>query len=325
MKNKILVLTAAVMVYSANNLPVMADKVVEKVIARVNKEVILLSEYNNRADQIIAEYEKLLTGPDKDKKMQELRSNILDQMIDEKLLVQKAEKEKVRITDAEVDQGMDEIRARFGTEVEFQNEISKQGMSGEAFRDNVSKQLRVIKLINMKVQSKIQPPTEDEIKQYYKEHEEEMVAPEQVRVRHILVKSQEESTDAAAKKKINEIYDKVKKDPDKFSSFAEQYSEGPSAAKGGDLGFFSRGDMVKEFEDTAFAMEVGQMSKPVKTRFGYHIIKLISKKASEKKTFSEVSDRLKNILYQVKMEKEYEAYLRSLRDEAKISKSLDNE
>ncbi len=301
------------------------QKVVDRVIARVNGKVILLSEYNNRAAPILKEYERVLTGPDKEKKLKELRGNVLDQIIDEKLLLQNADEEKIHIADAEVDQGLDEIRNRFSSEVEFQNEMSKQGLSGEAFRKNVKDQLQVIKLINQKVQSKVSPPTEEEIKKYYEDHEKEMITPEQVRVRHILMKTDENNSQNDAKEKINEVYEKVKKSPDKFSSFAEQYSEGPSSKMGGDLGYFGKGDMVKEFEEAAFSMEVGDISKPVKTRFGYHIIKLIGKKSSEKRTFSEVKDKLKNLLYQINMESEYEKFLRGLRDQAKITKTLSEE
>ncbi|MBN2407256.1 MAG: peptidylprolyl isomerase [Elusimicrobia bacterium] len=302
-----------------------AEKIVDRVVARVNDEVILLSEFNLRSDQITSEYEKILTGPDKDKKLKELRTDILEQMIDEKLLLQKAEKDGIHVTNAEIDQGIDEIRGRFASEVEFQNEISKQGLTGEGFRENVEKQLKVIKLINQNVKAKIEPPTEDEVRKYYDENEAEMMSPEQIRAKHILVRTSEETSQEEAKKKIDKIYEEVKKDPEKFSSFAEKYSEGPSASLGGDLGYFARGDMVKEFEDVAFGMEVGELSKPVKTRFGYHIIKLVGKKSSEKRTYAEVKDRLRNLLYQMQMEKAYEEFLRNLRDEAKISKTLDQE
>ncbi|MFH1414477.1 MAG: peptidylprolyl isomerase [Elusimicrobiota bacterium] len=297
------------------------EKVVDKVIARVNGKVILLSEYNSRAKAIIDEYQKVLTSPDKDNKINELKANILEQMIDEKLLIEKAEKDNIRVTDAEVDQGVDEISGRFPSEMEFQNEISKQAMTGEKFRQNVRNQLMVIKLINQNVNGKISPPPDEELKIYYDEHQSEMMSPEQIRVRHILITTSEERPQEESKKKIDEIYEMAKKDPSKFSSFAEEHSEGPSASQGGDLGYFSKGEMVKEFEEVAFAMEVGDISKPVKTRFGYHVIKLIGKRSSEKKTFSEAKDKLKSLLYQMKMEKQYEKFLRELRDEAKISKT----
>jgi len=322
--SKLLFLLSLLLLAGAAPVKVSAkEKVVDKVVARVNNEVILLSEFNQRADQIIKEYEKVFEGPDKEKQLKELKQELLNQMIDEKLLLQKAEKEKIRITDSEIDQGVDEIRNRFSSEVEFQNEISKQGLSGAEFRENIANQLKVIKLINQEVKSKITPPAEEEVKKYYEENEEEMVSPEQVRARHILIATDKERSQDEAKEKINEIYEKAKKDPSQFSALAEKYSEGPSAKVGGDLGYFARGEMVKEFEDVAFKMKIGEISEPVKTRFGYHIIKLVGKKSKEKKTFSEVKDRLKNLLYQMKMEQEYEKFLRELRDEAKISKSLD--
>ena len=113
------------------------EKIVDKIIARVNNEVILLSEYNERADQVVTEYEKILTGPDKEEKIKELKKQLFEQMIDEKLLLQKAEKTGIKIADAEIDQGIDEIKARFEDEVTFQNEMTKQGFTGAAFRENV--------------------------------------------------------------------------------------------------------------------------------------------------------------------------------------------
>ncbi|MFW6134097.1 MAG: peptidylprolyl isomerase [Elusimicrobiota bacterium] len=298
------------------------EEVVDKVVARVNDEVILLSEYREREDAIIQEYEKVLQGPDKEKKLEEIREEILKQMIDEKLLLQKAEQEDIGVTEEEIEQGVQEIKARFESEEEFQTEIMKQGLSGENFKENVRDQIKVIKLINQEVKSKIAPPTEKEIKEYYKENEEEMVSPEQIRARHILIRTSEEKSQGEAKKEINEIYEKVKKNPGKFNAYAEKYSEGPSAKLGGDLGYFARGEMAEEFEKKAFNMSVGDISEPFKTRYGYHIVKVVGKKTEEKKSFTEVKDNLKNLIYQMRMEKEYEKFLRELRDEARISKSM---
>jgi parvulin-like peptidyl-prolyl isomerase len=326
MKNNIkkIIIFLIFAVVAGAGISIAAERVVNKVIARVNEDVILLSDYNERIEPILKEYEKVLTGPDKEKQIKKIKEEVLDQMIDERLLLQKAADEGVKITDAEVDQGIEEIRSRFKSEVEFQNEISRQGLTGEELRKNVKDQLKVIKLINQKVQARITPPTDEEVKKYYDSHENEMVTPEQVRARHILIKTTEKRTQEQAKKKAYEVYEKVKKEPSKFSTFAEKYSEGPSAKIGGDLGYFAKGEMVAEFEEVAFTMKVGEISKPVKTRFGYHIIKLVARKSSEKKTFSEVKDRLKNLLYQKKMESEYENFLRKLRDEAKISKTLND-
>ncbi|MGM0440967.1 MAG: peptidylprolyl isomerase [Elusimicrobiota bacterium] len=302
-----------------------AEEVVERVIARVNDEPILLTEFKKRADDLIEQYEKEVTGPDREQKLKEFKKRLLDQMIDEKLLIQKAEAEEITVKEEEIDQGMEEIRGRFDSEMDFQNEITKQGLTGENFRENLKQQIRVIKLTNQDVRSKISPPTEDEVKEYYEENKEEMVVPEQVRARHILIKTGDERTENEALKKIEDILSKVKKEPQNFSEFAEEFSEGPSANMGGDLGYFAQREMPESFSEAAFNLNIDEVSEPVKTSFGYHIIKVVGKRSSEKRNFSEIRDRLRNLLYQKKMEDEYEKYLRELRDEAKITKSLFSE
>ncbi|MDA3792766.1 MAG: peptidylprolyl isomerase [Elusimicrobia bacterium] len=298
-----------------------AEKEVDRVVARINNEVILLSEFNKRAEPIINEYQKSLSVSDREEKIKLIKEELLSQMIDEKLLLQESQAKDIYVSDTELDNGVDEIKERFGTEMEFQNELSGQGYSGEKFRQNIAEQLKVIKLINQEVKSKVSVPTEEDTRKYYKDNEEEMVSPEAVEARHILIRTDDKS-EKEALEKTNEIYKKVKNSSDKFSKYAEEYSEGPSSARGGSLGYFSRGEMVEEFEDAAFDLRVGDITKPVKTMFGYHIIKVTGRKSSEKKTFAEARDTLKNLLYQERMKEKYETFLRNLRDEAKVSKQL---
>ncbi len=299
-----------------------AEIIVDRVVARVNDKVILLSEFNSRAEPAIQEYKRIVTGETSEQNIKELKNRLLDQMIDEKLLLQRADKVGIRITDSEVDVGIDEIRGRFQSEIEFQNEISRQAISKSEFRKNVRNQLKTIKLINQEVRSQVLPPTEEEMRRYYEENKEEMISPEQARARHILIMITEDTSQEKARKKIDKIYKKVKANPARFSSYAEELSECPSGRVGGDLGYFPKGAMVKEFSDVAFALEIGGISEPVKTRFGYHIIKLVGKRSREKRTFTEVRDHLRNLMHQIRMEREYERFLRKLRDGAKISKSL---
>ncbi len=298
-----------------------AEEIVERVIARVNNEPILLSEFNNRAGELIEQFKAEIPEPDQEEQLKEFKRGLLDQMIDEKLLIQQAEKKEIAVTPEEIDQGMDEIRGRFDSEMEFQNEITKQGLTGENFRENLGQQIKVIKLTNQEVRAQISPPTEEEVRTYYRENEEAMVVPPQIRARHILI-TLNGKTEEEAKNKIDEIYAKAKKTPQNFSNMAEEYSDGPSALRGGDLGYFSRTEMPQSFSDAAFDLDIDEISEPVQTRFGYHIIKVVGKRASEKRTFSEIKDQLKNLLYQRKMEEAYDSYLRELRDEARISTSL---
>ncbi len=133
--------------------------------------------------------------------------------------------------------------------------------------------------------------TDDDVRDYYDGHEDEYVQDEEVQARHILVKLPDDASEKAdqdAKKKIDGLLVKVKAGED-FATLAKENSDCPSSSKGGDLGFFGRGQMAKPFEDTAFSLTVGEMSDVVKTQFGYHIIKLEARKEPETEEFEKVA------------------------------------
>jgi len=295
-------------------------RVVDKTVATVDADVILMSEYERRAKPLIEEYEKFLTGPDKEIRIKEFKEKILDQMIDEKVLIHEAKKKNMRVTGKEIQDGIEEIKKRFPTEEEYNQELARQGLVGKKFEEQVKEQLMVIKLIDQEVKAKVVPPTDSEIEDFYKQNESEMVEPEQVRVRHILIKVGENTDKNQALKKIRDILKEAKEGKTSFSELAKKYSEDASAPRGGDIGFFIRGQMVRKFEEVAFALNVGQISDVVETEYGYHIIQCIEKKAAEKKSLEEIRDYLHNFVFQKRMEEHYEKWLRRLRDTASITR-----
>ena len=295
-------------------------RVVDKTVATVDGDVILMSEYERRAKPLIEEYEKFLTGPDKEIRIKEFKEKILDQMIDEKVLIHEAKKKNMRVTGKEIQDGIEEIKKRFPTEEEYNQELARQGLVGKKFEEQVKEQLMVIKLIDQEVKAKVVPPTDSEIEDFYKQNESEMVEPEQVRVRHILIKVGENTDKNQALKKIRDILKETKEGKTSFAELAKKYSEDASAPRGGDIGFFIRGQMVRKFEEVAFALNVGQISDVVETEYGYHIIQCIEKKAAEKKSLEEIRDYLHNFVFQKRMEEHYEKWLRRLRDTASITR-----
>jgi len=295
-------------------------RVVDKTVATVDGDVILMSEYERRAKPLIEEYEKFLTGPDKEVRIKEFKEKILDQMIDEKVLIHEAKKKNMRVTGKEIQNGIEEIKKRFPTEEEYNQELARQGLVGKKFEEQVKEQLMVIKLIDQEVKAQVVPPTDSEIEDFYKENESEMVEPEQVRVRHILIKVGENTDKNQALKKIRDILKETKEGKTSFAELAKKYSEDASAPRGGDIGFFIRGQMVRKFEEVAFALNVGEISDVVETEYGYHIIQCIEKKAAEKKSLEEIRDYLHNFVFQKRMEERYEKWLRRLRDMASITR-----
>ncbi len=158
--------------------------------------------------------------------------------------------------------------------------------------------------------------SDKDAKAYYNKHVSDYEQPEQVKARHILLK-----TDTKAKEILAQLKtlsgDKLK---ERFIAEAKANSVGPSAPKGGDLGYFTQGQMVPAFNDAVFALKVGQVTPdPVKTEFGYHLIYLEDKKPSKKSSFSEVKDSIIERLKQERFEESMESKLQSLKDNAKIT------
>jgi len=321
--------------------------VVNKTIAIVNGEAILLSELEKNVQPLVEQY-KLLTPASEqtEEKVRQLKKDVLNQMIDEKLLLQETKKRKIVVTKREIENGVNEVKKRFPTAEDFQTELKKQSLTEVNFQKRIQEQLMVIKLIESEIKIKVPTPKEEEVTKLYEkivnqvegkknlnlttEEENEIASlakffqrrtAERVRVRHILIRveknaSMQDKTNAL--NKIKEIQQKIKTGED-FSESARKYSEDPgSKEQGGDLGFFVHGDMVPEFEKVAFSLPVGEVSDIVETDFGYHLIKCEEKKAKSKLTYNEVKEELQEYLYRSKAEKIYQDFLKQLRSNATI-------
>ncbi|MCI1944880.1 peptidylprolyl isomerase [Clostridium luticellarii] len=151
--------------------------------------------------------------------------------------------------------------------------------------------------------------TEDEVKDYYNVNKNMYKNPESVTAKHILVDSLE---------KANKILEEINSGVVSFENAAKKYSSCPSKAQGGNLGKFTRGQMVPEFENVAFNLEIGTISKPVKTQFGYHLIKVEEKEESSIKTFEEVKDSIKRGLLQERQAFRYNQFTEGLKNKYKI-------
>jgi len=143
-----------------------------------------------------------------------------------------------------------------------------------------------------------------------------------VRAMHILIKvdpGMDESKKAEARKKLKGIHNRLLKGED-FEALAKEYSEGPSAAKGGDLGYFGKGQMVKPFDEAAFGLSPGGLSDIVETQFGYHLIKVVDKKPEGVMSYEEVKDKLQQYIKQEKVREQVNLSIENLKEKAKIER-----
>lgn len=258
----------------------LSAEVADKIIAKVGKEIILQSDMEKRMQQLNA------SGMSMDDITQ---FDILNDMIEAKLIVQKAKEEEYEIDEQMIkemaEDQIKQVASQFPSELEFKQELRKAGLSVPELKDYYIEMMTEEQLKSQIIQYNIKNKihiTEGEVEEYYKENKIDIpVRPEMYQV-GMIVRFIEAGKDTKEKVlvEINKIRDKLNEGAD-FAELAKEYSDGPSAANGGNLGFFGKGMMVKPFEAAAFALMPGEISEVIETQFGYHIIKVLEKKGDE--------------------------------------------
>ena len=252
-----------------------------------------------------------------------IQERVLDYLIGEELLYQECVKQGIATPDERVEEEIAKAKERFGSEEKFQEALAQMNVTEDTLRANIKRGLTIQQLVQKEVLDKIEV-TDEEIKTFYDENQKLFTKKEQVQASHILIKvnaDADEATKAEARAKIDKAAQRVKNGED-FATVAKEVSEGPSNTKGGDLGYFQRGQMVKPFEDAAFGLEPGQVSDVVETSFGYHIIKVFDKKPESTATFEEVKPQIAEYLQKEKSQTAIQAYIDKLKETAQIEKKL---
>jgi peptidyl-prolyl cis-trans isomerase C len=248
-----------------------------------------------------------------------IRGQALEMMIVERLLDEQVKKANITVTDSDVNDRISEIIAQQGMTLDaFKVMLQIQGQDFEQVKQQMKQGLAYEKFMDHQVGAT--DVNDAEALAYYEENKADFNTPEQAKASHILIKvaptaSAEEK--AAAKEKAEKLLKQVKEGGD-FAAIAKENSDCPSKAKGGDLGFFERGAMVKEFSDAAFAMQVGQVSDIVETQFGYHIIKATDRKPAGLTPFEKARPDIVKMLGQTRKSRLYKQYIDKMRAEAKI-------
>jgi peptidyl-prolyl cis-trans isomerase C len=305
-------------------LPAMATdkKPSDEKVAVVNGVVIARIQFDKEL-KVHLERVSRQGGQIADDQMEALKKDILEGLIEREVLYQESQKAGIKIADQKVDDQVAAIKKRFPNEEEFKKALAGMGLTEEEVREQIQHGLAIRELIDQKVANKV-VITDEETKAYYDANPQLFNQPEEVKASHILIKVEptaDDATKAAARKKIEDLQQKLKAGGD-FAELAKENSEGPSNVRGGDLGYFKRGQMVKPFEDVAYSMKIDEVSDLVETRFGYHLIKVSDKMPEQTLAYADVKDKIAQRLKQEKVEKDATLYVEDLKKGAKIEKSL---
>jgi peptidyl-prolyl cis-trans isomerase C len=291
--------------------------------ATVNGTVIEMDRYERQLEAIQQQY--LMQGQSiPEGRLGELKLQVLESLIDQEILYQEAKKAGYEADKEQLDQQLQQIKGQFPSEEQYRQTMAQQGVSEESILKELDKALVVQNYITERFTSKV-TLTEADARSYYETNPQYFVQPEQVRASHILftVKpdaSAEEVT--SAREKAESALERYKSG-EEFSDLARELSEGPSAPQGGDLGSFGRNQMVKPFEDAVFSMEVGDVSDPVRTDFGFHLIRLTAKNDEEVVPFQQVSDQISDHLYKLQLGELVNAFLEEKKSEYDITRFID--
>ncbi|SDZ64433.1 foldase protein PrsA [Evansella caseinilytica] len=259
------------------------------VVANVNGEAITRDEL----------HEKLVTT---------YGSDVLNSMITEAMVRQEVEKQNIEVTDEEIEEQLATYTEAYGGEDAFLSVLESYGLTMDDVKKDISLNLATDKILEERISIE-----DEEIETYFDENKESFDQREQVKARHILVEDEKTAT---------EIYEKLEAGED-FAELANEFStDSVSSANGGELGFFGKGEMAEEFEKVAFSLPIGEVSEPVETEFGFHLIEVQEKQEEEEATLETARSDIEDMLREQKLQEEYYIWLEELNAQSDVEYSL---
>jgi len=296
--------------------------IVDRILAIVNDTLITQSDLNNTFEPIRKKIVASLSGEEQEKTLREAREAILSRMIDNILIEQEAAKLGITVQDEEVTGTIKNVISQKDlTMRDFENILEKEGLSLDAYKKEVKEQITRSRVIRRELRSAI-TVSDEEIGEYYTKHRAEYEGQTAVRLRQIVLFFPENATDDMKRKTKTDMEAILKrvKSGEPFDKLASQYSQGPTARDGGDIGFVERGVMNPEMEQIAFSMEPGQVSGIIESSTGLSIITLTEKRGGGLKGSESVRDEIKDRIMDMKMEKKYDEWIGDLRKKAHITR-----
>jgi peptidyl-prolyl cis-trans isomerase SurA len=315
-----------------------ADDIVDEIIARVDDQIITRSEMEKAKVTTLDELKQRFPS-DWQSKAAKAQTDTLRDLIDQQLLLERGK--DLGITgETELVKRLNTMRQQMGLASidDLEAEAKKQGVSYEDFKEQIRISVVTQQVIGQEVGGKLHISNED-IQDWYNKHQKELEGPEEVGLSEIMVATQpakqnvegkdQQAADqtktlpedpakvAEAEAKANQMLDQLKKGA-KFDDLAKKSSDGPTAAQGGTLGTFKRGELAKDLEEKTFSLKPGETTDVIRTRQGFIILKVTGHRAAGVPPMKDISDRIREAIYSERLEPAARAYLTKLREQAFI-------
>ncbi len=275
---------------------------VNKILATVDGEPLTLYQLKKFTERNIRG-RQLTAGMD--------QTQLLDALITDTIIAKEVSDKGVIVRDEDIDRYMEAIKERNQLDdARLQEALKAQGLTMEAYRLQIREELQRDQLISREIRGKVNV-TPEEVQRYYEAHLSEYSTPETIQLAHIFFRLDAEAPSdkvVAVTAKADEVYGRIKKGAD-FAEMAKQYSEDSSGQSGGSLGSFKQGEMLEPIEKAAARLKVGEVSEPVRTKVGLHIIKLEGRAGADHKKLDELADQIKQQLYNAALEERFQKWL----------------
>ncbi|MBT3311388.1 MAG: hypothetical protein HN737_03015 [Desulfobacterales bacterium] len=294
-----------------------AMKIISKV-AIVNGKVITKDDFYRTYYQVL---QQVTTQGVKynEKQLKEIKEKVLDTIIDQELLYQESLKEGIKVENELMEIEYEKLKNEIGKNKDLHEWMKKMEYNIESFKHQINRDLSIKKIIQKKITDRVSI-SEKEVAAFYKSHKESFIRPARVRISRVLINAGPKSNiiqKTNARKKIENIRQRILKG-ENFAEIAKKYSDGSAGTKGGDLGFFNKGQLIKIFDDIAFELKIDEISDIVKTDSGYHIIKITGKQNKSIVPLQEVKKKIIELIKDIKVRKEIINYSNRLKKKARV-------
>lgn len=299
---------------------VWAEQVLDGIAAIVNDNIITISEVREVMAFEAVELDKRYYGTELDMRRRELFRSALQPLVDVEIQIERAKSLHITVQEADIDRQVNQLKeANQLTDAQLEDILQSRGLTMEAHREQIRRSLLVSKVVNFEVQSRL-VITEAELREAYKRQQDRFRLAGESTVSHIVFLVPEQATaeeETQAKQKTAAVLQQLRAGGD-FAQLAKQYSEGPSAENAGLLGTFRTGELLPGFEEAIASLQPGEISDPVRTRIGWHIIRLENAEAGRYQPLEAVREALSAELKRAKFERNYAEWMESLRQQSYI-------
>lgn len=319
--NKIRKIIVSVLIFSGATF-LFTQEIVEAIVVVVNDEVITLSQYKAKHEELLQSLRAQLQGEEFRKQYESLRKDILESMIMESLLLQEAKKQGINVNE-QVNMAIQKIKEDYNlqTDEDLRRELAQQGMDLESFRKRMEEDILKQNIIFSEVGRSIVIDDTDVVN-YYKQHPDEFTVPLEYTLSAIYLSTEEKSEEEFLAKK-KEIDEKIAAGED-FASLAGEYSEGPEKESQGDLGSFKEGELAENLRQAVEDLKEEETTSWIEISNGWYLLKMRERKESHLQTFEEARKTIEEKLYQEQQDKKYKEFMTKLRERSFVKILIPN-